>query len=113
MQRQKSSTNVRYSSKSSISAKIILMASPINPKWYDIPEGRAFHERYLSTLRHFAEEHDMGFLNIGAEAGLTRTDFVDYEGHISNLDAQRRTMAALAARVAEELAAEPEPEAAP
>ena len=63
-----------------ISAKVILMASPINPKWYDIPEGKTFHQRYLRTLREFANKNGMAFMNISEEAGLKRDDFVDYEG---------------------------------
>ena len=82
-------------------AFVILMVSPINPRWYELAAGKAFYEQYLAEVRRFADDNGLNFLNLTAEADLSGSDFVDYEGHLGNRDAQLRCTRSLARRISQ------------
>jgi len=85
-------------------ASIILFQVPINPRWYDVPNGKEFFERYQNDLRHFATQHGMSFLSAAEEAAFLPADFVDYEGHIGTPEARERCTKAIAAHAAKVMA---------
>ena len=83
--------------------RVIILESPVNPRWQDETEGALFHARYRADLQAFATEQNASFLAASEAAALRAEDFVDYEGHIGNGPARRRCTEALAEGVTHEL----------
>lgn len=82
---------------------VILMESPINPRWHDTLLGAKFFPRFRKDLQKFAAQHGLPFVPISDKARLQATDFVDYEGHIGTASGRERCTTVLAASIAKEL----------
>lgn len=87
----------------------VLLQAPFNPRWWDVPKGKEFFERYTNDLHQFAFQQGMSFFSATSEVALAPNDFVDYEGHIGTPEARARCTKAVASHTAHILAKKSQP----
>lgn len=82
---------------------ILIAIPPINPGWYDVPGGKAFYDELRHILQAFATARGFQLISVSEPAALKQSDFVDYEGHMSNPAARSRCNNYLARTIATSL----------
>lgn len=83
--------------------EMILFDAPINPGWFELEDGRAFFTKINQAMSALADEHGVAFASARDLVDLTASDFVDFEGHISNDTARMACTEAVSDLVAEAL----------
>ncbi|MCV2874524.1 hypothetical protein OEZ71_19670 [Defluviimonas sp. WL0050] len=81
--------------------RVVIMEAPVNPGWFSVPAGAEFFGRYRDDLKRFADGLDANFISATDSAELTRSDFVDFEGHLGNAQARRRCSEVISLSVAQ------------